>query len=225
LTAVILAGGEGKRMGVPKAYLTLRGKPILHWIVDRLRPWCDEFIVVIGPNTDRPLSDSQLRKTLPGSAAGIADHLHWPEGVTVIRDEIEGQGPLGGLRTGLARARNPLAFVVSCDAPFVSAPLLNSLLTHAEGADVVVAECEGRPQPLQALYRTDLSRRALERLNRQSRKMMDFLKDASLRVHTVAEAEWISRGVPPFTFMNINTPEDLLQVSSLLDHPTYADLL
>jgi molybdopterin-guanine dinucleotide biosynthesis protein A len=227
LTGIILAGGEGKRMGLPKAFLTIRDKPMIHWIMDRLRPLCDEFIVVIEPEVVNGGAWNQIKKRTASAPDLIlrATSFEWPSDAKIVHDYVRGKGPLCGILSGLAVALNEWSFVVSCDAPFVSPQLARTLLNYAGQSDVVVAEQGGKLQPLQGLYRQDAGPAALRRLQSNRLKMMEFLKDPSLRVHTVREAEWSARGVSPLTFTNVNTPDDLTSVSRLLDDPEYADLL
>jgi molybdopterin-guanine dinucleotide biosynthesis protein A len=227
LTGIILAGGEGKRMGLPKAFLMIRGKPMIQWIMDRLRPICDEFIIVIEPDVVNGGAWNQLKKRLVNTPDHILQtaSFEWPSDAKIVHDYVRGRGPLAGILSGLAVASNEWSFVVSCDSPFVSPRLARTLLNYAERSDIVVAEQGGKLQPLQGLYRQDAGPTALCRLRNNQLKLTEFLKDASLRVHTVQEAEWSARGVSPLTFTNVNTPDDLITVSKLLDEPNYADLL
>jgi molybdopterin-guanine dinucleotide biosynthesis protein A len=224
VSAIILAGGLGRRLGQPKALLSLQGRPVIQWIMDRLQPLCDEFIVVTAPDLI-----SRMLKPLHLGGAPISTQdftqFRWPEGAQLVVDQIPGKGPLGGILTGLAAASHPWTFVVSCDSPFASARLARLLLRRAEGADVVVPEVNGSPQPLLALYRQGVGPRILQNVRGNRLKMRDFLKESGLRVHTIPEAEWMGWGVPIHTFLNINTPADLEEVSRLLDDPAQRELL
>jgi molybdopterin-guanine dinucleotide biosynthesis protein A len=76
-------------------------------------------------------------------------------GVEVRRDVESGQGPLGGIRTALAWARDlslDAAIVLACDLPLVSAPLVRALLDEWAGEDAVVPEGAGGAEPLCAIY-------------------------------------------------------------------------
>lgn len=84
-----------------------------------------------------------------------------PEGVEVVRDSTPDGGPLAGLRDGLDAARSHearLAFVVSCDAPFVRAAVVDRLLAIAksEAARIVVPVVDGVPEVLVAVIAADL---------------------------------------------------------------------
>src|SRR5690349_17687076 len=93
-SAIILAGGESRRMGRPKAWLDFRGRPLLAHMVERLSTRFEEIIVVGAPGQELP--DTSAR---------------------VVRDEVSGKGPVAGLATGLRAVSSPLAFVTAVDVP------------------------------------------------------------------------------------------------------------
>jgi molybdopterin-guanine dinucleotide biosynthesis protein A len=180
---ILLAGGQSTRMGAPKARLAFDGQLLLPLLVSRMRRLVRERVVVAGPV-----------QCLPGTPA------------PVLRDDDPGQGPLAGLVVGLREIRQPLAFVASCDLPFLNPALAAYLLDQAEGYDMVVPEWEGRLHPLHAVYRTSLQPMLAERLRAGQRRLMDLLE--CVRVRRVSEAE--VRDIDPdgLSLMNLNTPED-----------------
>ncbi|MBW3622916.1 MAG: molybdenum cofactor guanylyltransferase [Armatimonadetes bacterium] len=224
LSCVILAGGEGRRMGMPKLYLRLGDRPILEIVIERLRPVCSEFIVVLSPALGRSLDTGEAPPP-PHGAADLARILSG-EGVRTAFDVEEDKGPLYGLMTGLSSAEHSWTLAVSCDAPLVSPRLVRSMWRYTDNSDVIVPERAGRLQPLQALYRTEAVQPEARRRVRGNRlKMRDLLKESPLRVHTVPEAEWSAWGIRDTAFTNLNTPEDLETVSLLLNDPNHDDLL
>ncbi|HTE19166.1 MAG TPA: molybdenum cofactor guanylyltransferase, partial [Armatimonadota bacterium] len=98
--AVFLAGGKSSRMGAPKAWLLFEGRPLLAHLVERMLAVCPEVVVVAAPGQE-----------LPETAA------------RVVRDESPGEGPVAGLVVGLREVTRPLAFVTSCDVPFLDPAL------------------------------------------------------------------------------------------------------
>jgi molybdopterin-guanine dinucleotide biosynthesis protein A len=81
VTGLILAGGQGRRMGgVDKGLQLLRGRPMVEWVLERLAPQVSEIIVNANQNIER----------------------YEEYGHRVVRDEIGGfAGPLAGLHAGL----------------------------------------------------------------------------------------------------------------------------
>src|SRR5687768_14848175 len=101
--AIILAGGASSRMGRPKAWLEVGGVPLLRRVVDDARQIVPRVVVVGAPGQDLPpLHDDVLRLDDP------PDRVH--------------AGPLAGLSVALEvlRTSADLAYVGSCDAPFVT---------------------------------------------------------------------------------------------------------
>src|SRR5438876_5532919 len=130
---VILAGGRSSRMGRPKAWLPFHGQPMLARVLDRLSPLFEERVVVRAPGQDLPEVEARF-----------------------VEDEEPGMGPVAGLAAGLAAVTRPLAFVVSCDAPFVDPKVVAHLVERCRPPfAVVVPVWEDRPQPLHAVYRAD----------------------------------------------------------------------
>jgi molybdopterin-guanine dinucleotide biosynthesis protein A len=107
ITGVILAGGQGRRMGtVDKGLRELRGKAMAAWVIERFAPQVDEVLINANQNLD----------------------VYARFGYRVIPDEIGGfAGPLAGLQRGLSEASHPLVATSPCDTPFLPADLVARL--------------------------------------------------------------------------------------------------
>jgi molybdopterin-guanine dinucleotide biosynthesis protein A len=170
-------------MGTPKAWLDFGGEPLLARIARRLTTALTELIVVRAPEQELP-----------------------PVVALFVEDRVEGEGPVAGLAVGLAAASRPLAFVVSCDVPFVSMTVARGLLGLADGYDVVVPRWEGRLHPLQAVYRTSVAALMEEQLAAGRRRPVDLYERVRTRIVTEEElAAWDPRGR---SFINMNTREE-----------------
>lgn len=183
MTAIILAGGRSSRMGSPKALLPFDGDPLIVHIVRRLQPLFSDIVVVAAPGQELP--------SMP---------------VTLVRDDVAYQGPVGGIYYGLQAAREEAAFVTSCDSAFVAPPLVAHLLSLSAGSDVVVPRWEDRYQPLLAVYRRTVLPFLAGQLAKQELRPV-FLFD---KVRTrVVEEEEVRRFDPEgASFFNMNSPED-----------------
>jgi molybdopterin-guanine dinucleotide biosynthesis protein A len=139
LAAIILVGGRSSRMGQPKAWLDLAGRSLLARVVERVRPWAHEIVLVAAPGQPLP-------------PLGPA-----PPALTVVHDDHPGEGPLPALAVGLAATSVPWAMALGCDTPWVR-PALVARLAEERTADVdaVMPTWDERPQPLVALYRRTL---------------------------------------------------------------------
>ncbi|MHB8621339.1 MAG: molybdenum cofactor guanylyltransferase, partial [Chloroflexota bacterium] len=127
-SVVLLAGGKSSRMGSNKALLRFRdGQTVIERMVARLRPLCDELLLVT--NT-------------PGAYAFL--------GLPMFGDLYPGAGSLGGIYSGLTRALHQRALAVSCDLPLIDPAVVRFLLDLPFDYDLLVPSSGGRQQPLHA---------------------------------------------------------------------------
>jgi len=182
-SVIFLAGGQSRRMGQPKAWLEFGGRPLLTILVERMLAVFPEALVVSAPGQELPETPAR-----------------------VVYDESPGEGPVAGLVVGLREVTRPLAFVSSCDTPFLSAELAQHLVSRAGGFDVVVPEWEGRLHPLHAVYRATVQPLLADQLSQGRRRPVDLFE----RVRRLVVPEPELREVDPDgrSFLNMNTPED-----------------
>lgn len=183
VTGLVLAGGQGRRMGgVDKGLQMLRGREMVAWVLERLSPQVDEILVNANQN--------------------IAAYERF--GHRVISDRVGGfAGPLAGLHAGLAAAANPWVVTVPCDSPFLPFDLVGRLRKYADehDADIAVARTHDQPHPVFALVKTALLPNLAAFLDAGGRKIDAWY--ASLAVVEVPfddEAD---------AFSNINTRAEL----------------
>ncbi|MGO4378439.1 gephyrin-like molybdotransferase Glp [Pseudoduganella sp. RAF19] len=121
VSALILAGGRGTRMGrVDKGLQPFRGGTLVSHVLQRLSPQVEN--VVINAN-----------RNLPAYSA---------LGAQVLPDELTGfEGPLAGVQTGLRHCATELMVTAPCDSPFLPADLVQRLheAMLAKDADLAVA--------------------------------------------------------------------------------------
>lgn len=131
-TGVVLAGGSAVRFGGMKPLARFRGRPLLSWALDALRPHCDELFVMAGPHA-----------ALLSRAA---------DGARVLADP--GGGPHVALACAARVARGDALLVAPADAPLLTPATYADLL--AAGPNAVAVDGAG-VNPLVAVY----DRRAL----------------------------------------------------------------
>lgn len=186
VTGIVLAGGESSRMGRPKAQLIFGRCALIDIVVSRLREVMDQVIVVAAPG----------------------QHLA-PAGARVVHDAVAHQGPMNGMRHGLAAARSNVCFVTSCDLAFLNRSLIAHLVEVSPGHDVVVPRWHERLQPLHAVYRRAVLPLLEGLLAAGERRPVSLF--ARVRTLTVEEDE-IRRFDPDgWSLFNINTPADYSQ--------------
>jgi molybdopterin-guanine dinucleotide biosynthesis protein A len=164
-SAVILAGGDSRRMGRDKSLLPVAGRPLIAHIADRLRGLFDD--IVIG-----------------GGRPGDYDFL----GLGVVSDRIAGQGPLMGIASALERTKNDLAFVIGCDIPDFDRGFIARLADKAEGYDAVLpANARGELEPVFAYYRKSVIEPAETILAAGGRSILDLLPHVRTRTVRLPE--------------------------------------
>jgi molybdopterin-guanine dinucleotide biosynthesis protein A len=182
-TAVILTGGKSSRMGRPKALLPFDDEPLIVHLVRNLKRMFAETIVVASPEQE-----------LPSLSAAL------------VRDEIAYQGPVSGIYYGLKAATKEVCFVTSCDAPFLSLPLISHLLSQISEWDVVVPYWQERFQPLHAAYRRSVAPLLREQLDRG--ELRPILLYQKVRTRKIDEDDIRRLDPEGLSFLNMNTPED-----------------
>ncbi len=190
LTAVILAGGQSRRLGTDKALLHFQGRTLLAATVERLRPLCQEVIVV----TNAPQA-----------------HAH--PAARLVGDLFPGKGALGGIYSGMATARTAHSLVVACDMPFLNTGLIVHMASLAASYDVVIPRFQGNLEPLHAIYGHVCLPYMKNLLDQNNLKIIDLFPQ--VRVRYLEETE-LSRWDPQhLSFLNINTPQDLEKARQL----------
>ncbi len=183
ITGVILAGGQGRRMGsVDKGLRELRGKAMVAWVLERFAPQVEEMLINANQNLD----------------------VYAKFGHRVIPDEIGGfAGPLAGLQRGLSEAHHPLVATAPCDTPFLPADLVTRLhvALETQQAQLAVARTGDQPHPVFCICRRDVLPHLTKFLNEGGRKIDTWY--STLKVVEVAFDD------QPGAFSNINTPDEL----------------
>lgn len=188
--ALILAGGKSSRFGRDKSLLTLHGERIVDRLVEQCRTVCDEVVILCGE----------------------AEKFHI-EGVLELRDLVPGQGPMGGIYTGMSNSSAELFLVVACDMPRFDAGLAQRMLQACAGFDACVPRDGERLEPLCAVYR----RTALP----QIREMLDRGEYQMRRLFPRIQTRYWEEPQPAGTdvFYNINHPSDYTFLSMEQEAP------
>jgi molybdenum cofactor guanylyltransferase len=186
---VILAGGEGRRMGADKAFVALAGRPLIAHVLDRLEPQVER--VLISANGD------------PTRFAAF--------GCEVVPD-LHPQGPLSGVLAALSRAAEMGAtHLVSTpvDTPFLPGDLVPHLMLAAEGLakGLALVRTTDGDHPATAIWPVGLVP-----------VLANFLAGGEAKVTRFTDAHRAARAMFPDAraFLNLNTPSDLAAAEALL---------
>ena len=199
VTALILAGGRGSRMGgIDKGLQNFRGLPLALQTLMRLQ-------LQSLPPQDILINANRNLAAYESLGAAV-----WP-------DTLDGfAGPLAGFLTGLERCETPLLLTVPCDTPLFPLDLIERLHTalHEQGADLAMAaapEEDGkvRPQPVFCLLKVELLDSLVQFTHQGGRKI-----DAWTGQHRCAIVPFDQPGDDPQAFFNANTLAELHALES-----------
>lgn len=188
ITAVILAGGRGRRMqGQDKGLLQLAGRPLIEHIIDGVKEQTQSILINANRNRESYLA----------------------YGYPVISDRLEDyQGPLAGFAAALEEIQTPYMVTLPCDAPKVAVSLVPRLCAALDqrAAQISVAHDGQRMQPVYALIPASLRPDLLAYLEGGDRKI-----DLWYARHRVALADFSDQAD---VFSNINTPGDRYELEA-----------
>jgi molybdopterin-guanine dinucleotide biosynthesis protein A len=192
LGAVVLCGGQSRRMGEPKAWLPFGPERLLQRVVRLVGEGIGggPIVVVAAPGQECP--------PLPS-----------PPAVTIVRDEVSGRGPLQGLAAGLKALPESvdLAYASATDVPFLAPAWIGRLRDLIGGDDLAIPFVDGYHHPLAALYRRATVLPVITELLRADRLRPVFLMEsARTRVVTADELRTVDPNLG--TLRNLNMPED-----------------
>lgn len=181
VAAVILAGGQGSRMGgADKGLIAYRGRPLVEWVLAAIASQVEEVVISANRNLDRYAAYGHrvLPDTLPD----------YP-------------GPLAGVLAALQAVDAAWLLVVPCDTPHLPGDLATRLLAAArhENVPLAIAADDMQMHHTCFIVRTD-QRDALAaflaRGERAVRRWQAALPSAEVPFDAAA-------------FANLNRPEDL----------------
>lgn len=193
ITAVILAGGRGKRMhGQDKGLLPVKHCTLIEWSIERIH--ADVGSILISANRNIP-AYSKL-------------------GFPVVTDTVTGfAGPLAGIHAALQRVETPFLFTMPCDVPLLPAGI--PAMLHAElcthDAELAVIHDGERRQNLLMLMRKNILADLHEYLmdGNNSHRVGHWIEQHKTRIVPYIDNDE--------AFLNINDISDLRYISNKLD--------
>jgi molybdenum cofactor guanylyltransferase len=183
-SAVLLAGGQSRRMGRDKATILFRGKPLWQIQLDLLHKL-------------RPAEIFVSARTDPA----------WrPPDLMFVPDEPPSRGPLSGVTATLARIRSSHLLVLAIDMPSMNEDHLRYLCDKIEPGRGVLPMIGNQVEPLAAIYPVEARVDFVNALSGVDFSMQtltnQLVKIGRLRVIRVSEEE-------QRLYRNLNEPDDL----------------
>ncbi len=182
ITAVILAGGQGRRMsGQDKGLLEFNGEALIGILLRKLERQAVATVINANRNLDR----------------------YRAYGLPVISDRLENyQGPLAGIARAMDFVDSDFILTLPCDGPVIAADYVERFIAshNHSGAPICVACDAERLQPVHALIRVDLLASLNQFLDSGDRKI-----DRWYAQHDFVRTDFSDCAD---MFRNINTPSD-----------------
>ena len=188
INGIILAGGQSRRMGQPKAFMEFQGKPFIRYCIDALKPLVNEIIVV---SDDAKFDMFEIHR---------------------INDEVKNAGPLAGLFTGLKYSKASYNLVLSCDVPCIETSILQKLIDAMDSEiDMVQTESEGNTHPLIAIYQKSCALKLKSLLDQGERSLRGAVNQLNSKtIHL--------NGHEALQLKNINTLEEYKALKHEAEH-------
>lgn len=184
-TLAVLAGGEGSRMGGSKDRLTVRGRPVLVDLLERIG-WQGPTVLIASHDGPLPVGHELFRE--------------------IVRDEVRGRGPLQGLVAALAGRSGCAAVFVPVDMPRIAGGhvrwFAQELAARPE-ARGLMARHGTRVEPFPCALRSSVEPTLRERLERGERSIHGLARGAGVEVIEAPEM-WDES-----VWNSVNTPTDL----------------
>jgi len=184
---LVLCGGQSRRMGGDKAWLSIGEETFLQRVI-RTLSGCAKPIVVA----------AAVGQTLPPL----------PPEVQIVRDSAANCGPLAGLEAGL-QTLSPFvsrALVITCDAPLVSVELLRMLVAVKTNADLLVINDGTRTHPFPGNWSIGVLPKIAAALISDQFKVGALLKRLNIQELALDDVRTIDPELQ--SLRNVNTPDD-----------------
>ena len=180
--AVILAGGQSKRMGQDKAAVVFQGKPLLQYAEDTLASLFERVVV----STREQRSDTGLPQVL---------------------DASESRAPMLGIVACFEALDADWLFVVGVDMPFVSAKLVQYMAKQRGNHDAVALQADEMVQPLCCFYHRSCLPQMKANIQAGKRSLKHLLQAVDTKVIPESEARVYDARLQ--SVVSLDTPQDL----------------
>ena len=168
VSAIILAGGQSRRMQREKSLLPVNGRTLIESVIAQIGPHFREIII----------STAAKEKFA---------FLNLP----LIKDEVPGQGPLMAILSALRVSNHAVNFILACDIPFIHIPFLQKILFLAKSHDIVVPRYrDGKFEPLFAAYNRGIIPVIEKQIKRGDRKISHLFRVCRTKFMAMDEQKW-----------------------------------
>ena len=180
MNGYILAGGKSSRMGSDKGLMLFKGKPLIQYVIEQLKPAVNR-VVVVANNT-----------------------AYENFGLEVIADLIKDIGPAGGIYSALKHTNASRNFIVSCDMPFVTTGAIEFIIQNSFQWQITLPVHHQKTEPLCGVYAKDCLTKWHELVQQNIIRLHDMITYFKLLKLNVDNNKLFNDPL----FQNINTKYD-----------------
>lgn len=199
-TAIILAGGNSKRMGFDKQFISMGNMSITEYIIEALKPLFPNIILV-----------TNIPQAYEKSDVEIAEDLY------------KNIGPLGGIHAGLMKSKSRYNYIIACDMPYINKDYIKYMAKRLQDGDyraeAVITRFGEWIEPFNALYSKALTTKIESGIFMDKKRISGLLKMS--KVIYIEESRARSFSPDWSMFMNLNTEKELMAFRALKREDIY----
>lgn len=190
LTAAIIAGGNSRRFGSPKALAVLGNITLIDYAIQTARAISEEIIINYGE-----------------------ENLFTDKAIPVVQDVLPGCGPLGGIYSVLLHANTPWIAALPCDLPLLNFRVYEVLFAARREHRPAAALSEQGIEPLVSIWPRDLSEPVGEFIRNRKFALHEVVRE--LKAVEVDIPSMLPNYRAEF-FLNVNREEDLDRIRKIV---------
>lgn len=190
LAILVLAGGGSERFGGEKPFFEIGGKPMIQHVVEKISGLSEEIVISCRSGEQRLMA-------------------MFPDAKVVV-DNHDKKGALTGLVSALPWVKAGCVALVTCDCPKINPEIIRQLFEVAKAHDGAVPRWpNGYVEPLQAVYKTEKLRGAVDNLWRGGEMRLAEVLNELPDIAYVSTEELKKIDPKLESFLNVNSPEDV----------------
>ena len=168
-TAILLAGGNSRRMGREKIFLPVGSHSLIEHIFYQLY---DNFKAIIISSNNKDKLKSFCTDIIP--------------------DRIPGYGPIMGIASALEASETENNFIIACDIPDINISFIKMMIAESKDFDVVVpVNTRSQLEPLYAIYKKHIIKAFNEVISAGKNKISEVYKLCKVKYVQIEDTAWL----------------------------------